>query len=169
MIVADAPMKSRTRGQNFRTSDIGDASAVTVYVGYDLDRCLLDYWREELLNNEHGINDRCGRFNVGDNDQRYEVFATDISTGKEFKLGWTNRADGGSLAAMVEKHPNWKDARVVDRLAVVKGDSPVAVELKRQYDEEMTRRAAEAEEKAQRQTTTSDDPKKNREEGGLHP
>lgn len=53
--------------------------------------------------------------------QRYEVRAKrpphDVPAGastEEFVVGWTDQEDGGALVKMVERHPSWTGAKVID-------------------------------------------------------
>lgn len=49
-----------------------------------------------------------------DRGQRFEVRARD-DAGAWFVVGWTDCVIGGSLAALVDAHPTWHSALVVDR------------------------------------------------------
>lgn len=58
---------------------------------------------------------------LGYQGQRYEVRALrpkgDAIGGastEPFVVGWTDQEDGGSLVKMVERHPSWHSAKVVD-------------------------------------------------------
>lgn len=62
-------------------------------------------------------NYHCGKFNVGDKGQRYEVHYTD-SDGKEKVFGWTNEADGGALVRSINLNPSMNSPRVIDRQGV---------------------------------------------------
>ena len=59
--------------------------------------------------------------NIGDCDQRYEVWYID-GRGDKHIMGWTNTANGGGLASAIEKHPVWKLAWIIDRQAVTAVD-----------------------------------------------
>jgi len=60
---------------------------------------------------------RCDRAHdkTGDRGQRYEVRATERATGKQIVIGWTNRADGGSIAEGSRLWPRLRDVVVIDR------------------------------------------------------
>lgn len=49
----------------------------------------------------------------GECNQRYEVHCDD-GEGKDMRVGWTSKADGGALAEMVRLHPSWNNPRVID-------------------------------------------------------
>jgi len=57
---------------------------------------------------------RCGKFNVGDKGQRYEVLYKDRS-GIEKVFGWTDREDGEPLMGSIKLNPSMTSPRVVDR------------------------------------------------------
>lgn len=57
---------------------------------------------------------QCGRFNVGDKGQRYEVRYKDRD-GVEHVFGWTDAADGGVLVKSINLNPSMAFPRVVDR------------------------------------------------------
>ena len=53
--------------------------------------------------------------NVGDKGQRYEVRAYKADTGEQTVIGWTTKADGGSLMEGVKLWPAMRDPFIVDR------------------------------------------------------
>lgn len=60
------------------------------------------------------LNHRCGKFNVGDKGQRYEVRYKDPD-GAEHVFGWTDDANGGLLVQSIRLNPSMAYPRVVDR------------------------------------------------------
>jgi hypothetical protein len=52
-----------------------------------------------------------------DEGERYEVRATD-GYGRDILVGYTNRAGGGDLVVMVNRHPVWHSPRLIDRHVV---------------------------------------------------
>ncbi len=64
---------------------------------------------------------KCFVHNLGYRGQRYEVRALrpkrdaiDGATVEPFIVGWTDQEDGGTLVKMVEDHPSWTSAKVID-------------------------------------------------------
>lgn len=51
-----------------------------------------------------------------DGGERFEVRATD-GRGRDILVGYTNRAGGGDLTVLVDRHPVWHSPRVIDRVA----------------------------------------------------
>ncbi len=60
-----------------------------------------------------------------DRGQRFEVRALD-DAGAWFVVGWTDCVLGGSLAALVDVHPLWHSALVVDRRRAQRRENPAA-------------------------------------------
>lgn len=60
----------------------------------------------------------CGRFQVGDRGQRYEVTYYDTGDDQRKVFGWTDDAESARrMCDSVEKHPEWKWAQLRDRTA----------------------------------------------------
>lgn len=64
---------------------------------------------------------RARKVNTGYRGQRYEVRALrpvdDLPDGpatQPFVVGWTEQSDGGGLISMIERHPTWRSAKIVD-------------------------------------------------------
>ena len=56
---------------------------------------------------------RCSLPDSGYHGQQYEVRALDENR-IEFVVGWTDDPNGAPLVGMVQKHPSWSSARVLE-------------------------------------------------------